>query len=306
VPRLQGRDFTLTGRNPPLAIVNATLARKLFSGADALGQRIRLARDTATPPWKSPAWPTTRRSATFASGTSRCCSGRWRRSCRGASCAHVRVTGSANVALVRDAYGRVVASLGHHFVRNMFTLEEHMNQSLLQERLVASLSLFLAALAVLLAGRRTREIGIRMALGSTNSAVVLKIIGEGFGLAALGRAGASHPAGVRPSRAITPLRHRADRSSDAREVGRGFVLVAGVAAAIPAYRAATIEPVARSGRSDSRLQNIESFRIEAPVGARSVSRWTLGALGSPSRDVPVLSHRASVLQQATSGASGCV
>jgi hypothetical protein len=41
--------FHNDARHPPVAIVNATLARRLFPGADAVGQRIRLARDAASP-----------------------------------------------------------------------------------------------------------------------------------------------------------------------------------------------------------------------------------------------------------------
>jgi hypothetical protein len=51
VARLQGRDFAWDddARRSPIAIVNATLARKLFPRAHAVGQRIRLARDPASP-----------------------------------------------------------------------------------------------------------------------------------------------------------------------------------------------------------------------------------------------------------------
>jgi ABC-type antimicrobial peptide transport system permease subunit len=150
-----------------------------------------------------------------------------------------------------------VTSLGHHFVRRVYTLEEHVNQSLLQERLVAWLSSFFASLAVLLAclgvygllacavARRTREIGIRMALGSTNGAVVRMIIGEGFGLAAIG-VGLGLPLALAGGRLARSLLYDVGPTDPVTLAGSAaaFVLVASVAAAIPAYRAATIDPVA--------------------------------------------------------------
>jgi predicted permease len=260
VPRLQGRDFTWDddARHPPVAIVNATLARKLSPGVGAVGQRIRLARDAASPAVeivgvvddapigniREPHIAVLFRPILQELQRSR------------VPIAHVRVAGSADMALVRDAYGKVVASLGHHFVRSVSTLEEQVNQSLLQERLIAWLSSFFAALAVLLAcigvygvlacavARRRSEIGIRMALGSTNSAVVRMIMGEGFALAAIG-VGLGLPIALACGRLARSLLYGIGPTDPATLAGSAaaFVLVAGVAAAIPAYRAATIDPV---------------------------------------------------------------
>lgn len=83
-------------------------------------------------------------------------------------------------------------------VTNISTMEKQIEQALLRERLVATLSTAFGSVALVLASiglygilayavvRRTNEIGIRMALGSTRSGVVWMILREGFALAAGG------------------------------------------------------------------------------------------------------------------------
>lgn len=78
-------------------------------------------------------------------------------------------------------------------VTNVVTLSEQVNQSLLQERLISTLSSLFGLLALLLAcvglygvmsydmTRRTHEIGIRLALGAQSSDVLRMMLREGLG-----------------------------------------------------------------------------------------------------------------------------
>jgi predicted permease len=142
-------------------------------------------------------------------------------------------------------------------VFNVSTMEERVARSTVNERLIAGLSAMLSAMATLLAviglygvmaytvTRRTREIGIRMALGAMSSAVaravlldagILVAIGLALGGGAaiwLGRFVESQLYGVKPA--------------DSTTIFAAAVLlatIAGLAAFLPARRAASISPMA--------------------------------------------------------------
>ena len=141
-------------------------------------------------------------------------------------------------------------------VYGMKTLETQLDETLSTERLIASLSVVFAALATVLAAlglygvmafvvaRRTREIGLRMALGAPRSEVLWLVLREalvllGVGLAAgipcayvLSRYVASQLFGVAPTDVWTGVGAIAI-----------LALVAAVAGLVPARRASAIDPI---------------------------------------------------------------
>jgi len=259
IVRLQGRDFTWDDdeRAPPMAIVSVTLARRLFPNGDAVGRRVRMGRIAATRTFeivgvvddapigniRDPHVAVLFRPMLQELQRAR------------VPIAHVRASHDVNA--VRAAYPSVVASLGRHYVRNVYTLEEQVDQSLLQERLVAWCSSFFAALAVLIAcvgvyallahavARRTREIGVRMALGATRRSVLRMIAWQGFALAAIGVA-VGVPCALAAGRFAASLLYGLAPTDPPTIVGAAatFIAVAAVSGLIPAYRAATIDPIA--------------------------------------------------------------
>jgi ABC-type antimicrobial peptide transport system permease subunit len=98
-------------------------------------------------------------------------------------------------------------------VSDVKTLDEQVDQSLIQERLVASLSSLFGVLALLLAAvglyglmtyavnRRTAEIGIRMALGAPCGQIANMILRETLQLVVIGL-GIGIPAAIAASRLI--------------------------------------------------------------------------------------------------------
>src|SRR5262249_19200285 len=125
-----------------------------------------------------------------------------------------------------------------------------------KERLLATLTELFGALALALAsiglyglvalsaGRRTAEIGVRMALGPTRSGVRGMLAGGGWVRAGLGtRIG--FPAGLAAAQLIEPqLSGISPRNPGARATAAGALLVSAIVAAlIPARRAASADPV---------------------------------------------------------------
>jgi ABC-type antimicrobial peptide transport system permease subunit len=156
-----------------------------------------------------------------------------------------------------QAVRRLMASLDPRLaVYDVATLEERVERSVVNERLIASLSATLSAMATLLSvvglygvmaymvSRRTREIGIRMALGALSSQIARSVLREasvlvaiglavGFGAAWwLGRYVQNQLYGVQPADTATILMAAVTLAA-----------VAGLASALPARRAARVTPM---------------------------------------------------------------
>ena len=153
---------------------------------------------------------------------------------------------------VRRTIGRVDPDLP---VRQLRTLESAMAEGLADRRFLTSLLAGFAAAGTLLAalgiygvmafvvGRRTREIGIRVALGAERSAILGSVLREAMGQAAiglaLGIAGAAALGGVLRAQlfGLEPT----DPVTFAGACA-ALLAVALVASAIPAWRAARVDP----------------------------------------------------------------
>ena len=240
-----------------LAIVNESFAKHYYGNASPIGRRIGFGGDPGTPTpieiigvVKDAKYTGVRaeipRTVYFAYQ---------QMDEPGSASVYVRSTQNPTAAFA--AVRRTVREMDSNIpIYNLRTLARQIERSLLTERLVATLSSAFGVLATLLAviglyglmaytaSRRTREIGLRMALGAVSGDVVwlvmrevIVLVGVGvtLGLAAawgLSRLIGNQLYGVSPNDPITMV-----------AAACGLTIIALVAGYIPAFRAARVNPV---------------------------------------------------------------
>jgi putative ABC transport system permease protein len=258
MPLLRGRDFTWTDdtQHPPVAIINESLKRALFGGTEAIGRSIRIgddpsrravevvavAGDASIASYRQPHAPAVFRPRMQELAQSR-----------------------APVTLFRIADGtsgvdaaatQILSRLGHEYARRFYGLDEQVQNALLSERLLAALSSFFAALAGVIAciglysavahavSQRTREIGVRMALGASPGAVTLIFVGESLLVTVTGVA-VGIPCAIAAGRLIASFIFGMTSSDPAilLAAGAAFLGIGCLAALVPARRAAHVDPV---------------------------------------------------------------
>jgi ABC-type antimicrobial peptide transport system permease subunit len=156
-------------------------------------------------------------------------------------------------SLIQQQVRRIDANLPVFAVK---TMEHQIDESIFTDRLVAALSAAFGILATVLAAvglygvmaftvvRRTREIGIRMALGANPSQVLSGVLREGMTLAAIGVA-----IGIMGALAATRLLESLLAGVSPHDplafvsVSMGLALAALAANLIPARRAASVDPM---------------------------------------------------------------
>jgi len=156
---------------------------------------------------------------------------------------------SAAVAAARAASKDVV-------IRYVRTMDQQVNASLMRERLLATFSGGFAALALILAAvglygvmsynvtRRSREIGIRMALGARRGNVLIQVLRQTVVVSVIGIA-IGVTAVLMTTKYMTTLLFGLSERDPATLMAVSVVLLitASVAGFFPARRAATIDPV---------------------------------------------------------------
>jgi putative ABC transport system permease protein len=257
LPLIAGREFTVkdAAGAPRVAIINETMARYFFGTGSALGHRLKWGRDNNAPMEivgvvKDSKTSTLRREVrrfVYIPYT--------QEDEVGALTFYVRARADAAGlgGSVRQAAQRVDPNLP---IYEMKTMTAVVDESLFIERMVAALSVVFGALATLLASiglygvmsysvaRRTREIGIRMALGAERTSVLWLVLREvalmvgaglvvGVGLAlALGRVVQSQLFDLSPRDPIALAGAAAL-----------LAIVALVAGYLPARRATRVDPM---------------------------------------------------------------
>ena len=255
---LRGRGLTPadTDRSPRVAVVNESLARRIWPGEDPVGKHLRHGWPEYESPWREvvgvvadvklnglehdtpmQAYLPIRQEPWSSFGIAVRCDG----------------DPLATAAAVEQEVRSLDKDLPVFSIRSM---DQLLGQSWSQRRLTLTLLMSLAGLALLLAAvgiygvmsyavkRRAREIGVRMALGAQTAAVMKMVLWQGLKIALLGillgltaasfmtRWLESLLFGVRPA---DPLTYAA--------IAAGLALVAILASYLPARRATKVDPL---------------------------------------------------------------
>ncbi len=259
IPLLAGRDFTIRDDSgaQPVAIINQALAGRLWPGENPIGKRIAC-----------PRWPylqsdpplevvgvASNSSALLNSAAPPLIYFPIQQNYGGRATLIVRSAGSARdlAQAVRSQASALDQSLPVYAPE---TMQEHVADFLWRERMAVDLigvfGLLTFGLAVIgiygvvaqAAAGRTREIGIRMALGAERRDVLRMVVGEGF-LPALVGIAAGAAATLPLGSVVTSLFHGV-ASRDPLTLAAVAALLAGMALAAgyePARRAAKVDPV---------------------------------------------------------------
>jgi putative ABC transport system permease protein len=254
IPVIRGRDFTSADREEtPAAIINASMARHQWGDADPIGQRVSTDQGKVWVPIVGVVGDVRQyglnRPATdevyFPLATN------------GMREASVLIRTSGNPLLMNTEIARAAHEIDpQQPVIRILTLEQIRNEWLASPRLTAMLITIFAGLALVitLAGisgvmalavsQRTREIGIRMALGATREKVLRMVLWQGMALVVLGLVVGS--ASAPPlTRMMRDLLYGVQSTDPLTYLAVAFMVLAVAAAAclIPSRRAASVDPM---------------------------------------------------------------
>ena len=255
VPLLRGREFTPaeTPTSAKVAIVNEAFVRRYWPGEDPLGRRFR------TRTADGPEFEVVGVVADYKVETV----GEKPTPYIHYALGQRRFTGEVLIARTASDAGALLTAMRREvlalepnavFLDNQ-TMAAQVAASLLPARLAAQTLGLVGIVATLLAaiglygviayavGRRTREIGIRMALGATPRDVLRMVMGQGLGIVAAGLA-VGLALSWAAARAISSALYDVGAADPAAWAGAVAVMLASAALAnyLPARRAAHIEP----------------------------------------------------------------
>jgi len=257
VTPLAGREFGRmdTALSQPVAIVNQSLAHKMWPGEDPIGKRIRRARSADREPWRTVigvvpdlllyGFSERKRDGFFLPVTQ---VGTVRLS-------YVIRTAADPLSLVPMVRAEVAAldkDTPIYFVR---TMQDNVAEDRFFNNLFSAVFAIFGAAALVLAGvgiygvisfsvqRRTQEIGLRMALGAQRGEVLRMLLRQGVIQLALGLT-FGLPAAFGASRGLADIVFPVDPGDPAvfAVVAAGLTLVAMVACLVPGQRAMDVDP----------------------------------------------------------------
>ena len=193
LPMIAGQDFSRSDRPGGVrtAIVSESLARRLFDRRDAVGEYIRVGTQPADQRIRVVGIAADARlNDPRSSDMFQLYVNYWQQEPPYQQFPALLVKSEANPAAFDPAFRALLAREGREYALSIRGLSDNLEATLIQERLLAIASSFFGAIGLLLAGSglfallsvivasRTREFGIRMAVGATRRQVVSLVLGE--------------------------------------------------------------------------------------------------------------------------------
>jgi putative ABC transport system permease protein len=259
IPVVRGRALEVSDRDTlaPVAVINETFAKRGFPGSDPIGKRVKFGGATSPDPWYTivgvvrdfrhyrlpePMGPALYTTYAVAPGRSQTLTIR----------TNVRDPYTL-VPAVRSALRSLDPQLAMYDVK---TMGDAVSQSLWRQRLQSEVlgAFALLALALAMVGiyglisysvaQRTREIGVRVALGATRGVVLRLVVAEGFRLLGIGLV-TGIGAALLLSRALVSLLYGVTATDvvTLAVVCATLTIVTLIATYVPALRAARVDPL---------------------------------------------------------------
>jgi predicted permease len=253
---LRGRDFRYS-EPQPVAIVNQAFAHRFFGGQPAIGRRVcfgqkwdaaqayeivGLVADAHYGDLRKPVEPAIYRPRYYA--------GAWT---GGTLCIRATADPKRVIGIIRRQVQEIDPAL---MVTQARTIEDNLDRALTQERFVATLGSFFGVVALLLAAvglygvmsqvvtRRTKEIGIRMAMGADSRTVLWMVLRDSLIMVGIGAA-AGVPAVLVLTRYTESLLFGVKPQDPVAIAASGLLLLAvsALAAFLPALLAMRVQPM---------------------------------------------------------------
>jgi predicted permease len=243
---------------PVPVIVNKTFVQKYFPNVNPLGQQYgQRDADPEKGDWASPGWTIVgvASDAKYEDLRGAVAPTMYVPTSGGSTSFELRTAG--NPAAMTPAVRSIVSQMDSNLpVFDVHTQTQLIDQLLFQERMIGKLSSFFGILALVLAcvglygllayevARRTREIGIRMALGAQQDHVLKMVVRQGIVLAVIG-AGFGAAAALGVTRYLASLLYGVHPADPLTFVAAATLLliVALAACYIPARRATRVDPM---------------------------------------------------------------
>jgi predicted permease len=259
IPFVEGRDFRPEETTPGAAIVNETFVREFFHGESPIGKSfvrgrsyrvVGVVRDSPYRSIHEPILPVAYTPLPFvdANGAVQPISH---------AAFIVRTTASNPLAMASILRQEIPRARAEFRVSSIGTQSDLVRSQTLRERMLATLAVFFAGVALLLAGiglygvldysvlQRRREIGIRMAIGAQAGDIARRVTADVFGMVLAG-AVAGLALGMALVRYIEGLLyHVKPNDLSMMAIPASAILAAALLAALPAVvRAVRLDPVA--------------------------------------------------------------